>query len=228
VSAGGNLLRRLLGHDTVPGEPFLQRVQEGGGRFQRLVFTRNRRVMISVGDGGETLRVHEVFRAAPEEVQRAIGGLYARGAPHRREAARAVIRDFLVANAPSPAAAPPRTRRQQPADGATLALLQEEFDRVNREHFDSTLPRVPIHLSGRMRRRNGHFSTAPLEIVISRRLCTEAAAGEAERTLRHEMIHLWQHARGGRPDHGAEFRRWAVRLEVHPRATRQVEWLEGC
>jgi predicted SprT family Zn-dependent metalloprotease len=79
-----------------------------------------------------------------------------------------------------------------------------------------------------MRRRNGHFSIEPLEIVISRRLCDAAADGEAERTLRHEMIHLWQHVQGDRPDHGAEFRRWAVRLDVHPRATRDVEWLDRC
>jgi predicted SprT family Zn-dependent metalloprotease len=76
-----------------------------------------------------------------------------------------------------------------------------------------------------MKRRNGHFSVHPLEIVISRRLLTHAADGEAERTLRHEMIHLWQHESGRRPGHGADFRRWAERLGVRPRATRTVEWL---
>jgi predicted SprT family Zn-dependent metalloprotease len=75
-----------------------------------------------------------------------------------------------------------------------------------------------------MRRRNGHFCSHPLEIVISRQLCTHAAPGESEQTLRHEMIHLWQHVTGKKPDHGPEFRAWARRLDVHPRATRPVTW----
>ena len=75
-----------------------------------------------------------------------------------------------------------------------------------------------------MRRRNGHFCTHPLEIVISRRLCRKAEAGEAEKTLRHEMIHLWQHEQGHKPGHGRDFRRWAEKLGVHPRATRDVTW----
>jgi len=75
-----------------------------------------------------------------------------------------------------------------------------------------------------MRSRNGHFSRAPLEIVISRRLCEHAVPGEAEMTLRHEMIHLWQHVVGLKPDHGGTFRWWARRLDVHPRARRPVRW----
>jgi predicted SprT family Zn-dependent metalloprotease len=78
-----------------------------------------------------------------------------------------------------------------------------------------------------MRRRNGHFSSDPLEIAIARSLCLEAMAGEAERTLRHEMIHLWQWKNGVKVGHGKEFRRWAERLEIHPRATRSVCWLSG-
>src|SRR5690606_8265322 len=105
-----------------------------------------------------------------------------------------------------------------------LQRLQGEFDRVNREFFGGRLPRVPLRLSGRMRRRNGHFCSDPLEIAISRTLCHAGAEGEAERTLRHEMIHLWQWMEGKKPGHGADFRRWARRLDIHPRATRTVVW----
>jgi predicted SprT family Zn-dependent metalloprotease len=77
-----------------------------------------------------------------------------------------------------------------------------------------------------MKRRNGHFSARPLEIVLSRRLCTHGAPGEAEQTLRHEMIHLWQFVEGIPVDHGAAFRRMARKLDVHPRATRRVEWAD--
>jgi hypothetical protein len=159
-------------------------------------------------------------------VQHAIGRLYSRGSARERDRAREMIRAFLRHHPPAPPR--PRKRRVDPADETHLVRLREHFQRVNQEHFDAALPTVPIHLSGRMRRRNGHFSSDPLEIVISRRLCMEAADGEAERTLRHEMIHLWQHGRGERPDHGSAFRRWACILDVHPRATRSVEWLDRC
>ncbi|HEX5724987.1 MAG TPA: SprT-like domain-containing protein, partial [Longimicrobiaceae bacterium] len=105
-----------------------------------------------------------------------------------------------------------------------LDRLFAEFDRVNRLHFRGQLPRVPIFLSRKMRRRNGHFSSQPLEIVISRRLCTHGAPGEAEHTVRHEMVHLWQYMNGLPVDHGLAFRRVAHRVDVHPRATRDVKW----
>jgi hypothetical protein len=218
-----SLLGRLVGSNGSLGEPLLQEVRAGGGPFERVVFTRNRRVMVSVADGGRTLRVHESFRGAPPEVARAIGAMYGRASHAGRERARVVVRDFLRQRPPAPVG--PRRRRLGAGDRPHLERLAAEFARVNDAHFQGALPEVPLWLSGRMRSRNGHFSVQPLEIVISRRLCTHGEPGEAERTLRHEMIHLWQHAQGGRPDHGAEFRAWARRLDVHPRATREVRWL---
>lgn len=212
---GAFLMRR-------PGaDPILEEVARGGSRFERVVLTRNRRVMVSVGERGRVLRLHESFAHAPLEVLRAVGGLLA---PRRsgRARSRAVVRQF-IAGIPTPG---PRNRHRQvrPSDRPAIARLQEEFDRVNGAWFAGELPSVPIFLSGRMRSRNGHFCADPLEIVISRALCERADPGEAESTLRHEIIHLWQHHTGRRPDHGPEFRRWARRLGVHPRATRVVGW----
>jgi hypothetical protein len=220
------LLQRLFGH--TPEEPLLAEVRAGGPVFRAVVFTRNRRTMVSVGDGGATLRLHECFRAAPPEVLRAVGKLLSRRGAAEREAARAEVRDFLASALRTPAAAPtapaPRPRRRPAADRPQLARLQAEFDRVNAEFFGGALPRVHLALSGRMRRRNGHFSSVPLEIVVSRTLCLDAAAGEAEKTLRHEMIHLWQYVEGHKPGHGRDFRRWATHLGIHPRATRTVRY----
>jgi predicted SprT family Zn-dependent metalloprotease len=200
----------------------LARLRASGAPFERLVFTDNRRVMVSVGDRGRTLRLNESFRDAPDEVLRAVAALYARKGG--TEAARRVLRDFFAAR-PAPAAAPrPRTRRNPAADRPYLTRLAAEFERVNRDFFGGALPTVPLYLSGRMQRRNGHFSPRPLEIVISRRLCAEAHPGEAEETLRHEMIHLWQHHTGLPLGHGLDFRRMARRLGVHPRAARVVRW----
>jgi hypothetical protein len=194
--------------------------------FRRVVFTRNRRIMASVGDRGRELRLNQAFATAPRDVLVAVARLFSARDARTRSRAKAAVRAF-IATIPLEQAAVhrrPRKRRVQPGDEAHLETLREEFRRMNAAHFGGELPEVPLYLSGLMRRRNGHFSTHPLEIVISRTLCTHAHPGEALHTLRHEMIHLWQHVAGNKPDHGPEFRAWARRLDVHPRATRRVAW----
>lgn len=224
-------LRRLLAGEGDPPAPrertegeVLALVRAAGAQVREVVFTRNRRVMASLAGRGSTLRLHRAFASAPDGVLRAVGKLFGAGAARERASARAEVRDFLR-TVPAPARTR-RPRRIPPADRPHLERLRAEFARVNREHFGGALPEVPLFLSGRMKSRNGHFSAHPPEIVLSRRLCTDAAPGESEQTLRHEMIHLWQHASGKKPDHGAEFRAWARRLNVHPRARRTVCWQE--
>lgn len=225
MGGAGALAENLLPGVGSVEEILLSEAHAAGARFQQVVLTRNRRVMVSVGDGGRTLRVHEVFSGASPEVLRAVARMYGRGRPAGRMAAREVVREFIRTNPAAVATPvrPPRPRGLAPGDAERIERLRAEFDRVNAAYFDGALPPVPIALSGRMRRRNGHFSTHPLEIVVSRRLFTEAAEGEAEHTLRHEMIHLWQHHTGAKPGHGADFRQWARRLGVHPRARRVVQ-----
>jgi predicted SprT family Zn-dependent metalloprotease len=194
--------------------------------FRKVVFTRNRRIMASVGDRGRELRLNEGFAAAPREVLVAVARLFSARDARTRSRAKAAVREF-IATIPLENAAVrrrPRTRQVLAGDEPHLEALRQEFRRINAAHFDGQLPEVPLYLSGQMRRRNGHFCSHPLEIVISRALCTHAHDGEAMHTLRHEMIHLWQHASGKKPDHGPEFRAWARRLDVHPRATRRVSW----
>jgi len=206
-----------------PEERILRAIQAGGARVERVHLTRNRRVMASLAEGGEALRIHELFRDAPEEVLRSLGRIFSsRPAPERR-AARAEVRAFLSAAAP-PVPPVPRRARHRAGDRPILQRLAEEFTAVNATHFGGRLPRVTIRLSDRMRRRIGHFDAATLEIALSRRLCENAAPGEAEQTLRHEMIHLWQYVEGRKVGHGGDFRRWARRLGIHPRASRAVDW----
>lgn len=183
--------------------------------------------MASVAAAGAELRLNTAFAAAPDRVLAAVATLFTTRDGRKRSAARATVRHFIT-EIPQQPAAPrtPRKRRVLADDRPHLDRLRAEFDRVNLASFGGELPRVPLFLSGQMRRRNGHFSRQPLEIVISRRLCTHGHDGEAEQTLRHEMIHFWQHATGRPVDHGLEFRRMARRLDVHPRATRPVRWRE--
>lgn len=194
--------------------------------FRQVVYTRNRRTMASVAERGRTLRLHVSFAEAPSEVLLAVGRLFSARDARTRERAKAAVREFIrtIPLEPGVVRRRPRKRQVEPGDEPHVARLRDEFRRVNAAHFNGALPEVPLFLSGQMRRRNGHFCSSPLEIVISRTLCTHAHPGEAEHTLRHEMIHLWQHAAGKKPDHGPEFRAWARRLDVHPRATRRVQW----
>ncbi|HEU0301417.1 MAG TPA: SprT-like domain-containing protein [Longimicrobium sp.] len=194
---------------------------------RRVVYTRNRRIMASVAERGRALRLNEAFASAPRDVLVAVARLFSARDSRTRARAKAVVRGFIAQIPPAAVSAGPRRprrRRVLPGDERHLERLRDEFRRVNAAYFGGALPEVPLYLSGQMRRRNGHFSSHPVEIVISRRLLTHAHPGEAEHTLRHEMIHLWQHAEGKKPDHGPEFRAWARRLDVHPRATRAVGW----
>jgi hypothetical protein len=211
-------------------EPLLSELRRVGLPIDRIVYTQNRRVMVSVAEGGRTLRLHESFAAAPPATLSAVARLFASRSPQERSRARGLIRAHLQRSlTPSPGrSAPQRPPRPRASDRPHIARLASEFQRVNERYFDSSLPVIPIRLSGRMRRRNGHFTSQPLEIVISRLLCSNAVDGEAERTLRHEMIHLWQWKSGAKVGHGADFRRWAVELEIHPRATRNVKWVARC
>jgi hypothetical protein len=201
-------------------------VKAGGGGYERVVLTRNRRIMASSSEGGRTLRLHEAFVGAPPDVLEAVGRLLMReGAAHRVKS-REVVRKFLAsaAGVDSPEPRRARPRRVPTADLPYIERLQREFEATNELHFSSSLPRVPIRLSARMRRKNGHFCVDPLEIAISRTLCSNGVDGEAERTLRHEMIHLWQWHGGMKLGHRADFRRWAEILGIHPRASRTVYW----
>lgn len=205
----------------------LAEVRRGGGTFHEVIFTTNRRTMASVTNRGATLRLHEQFAVAPARVLHALARLFTAKQESARGEARRVVQAFLAEHNPHENTEPPRSfpREVLLRDEPHLARLRAEFDRVNKAHFGTLLPPVPLFLSGRMTTRNGHFSRKPLEIVISRRLCVRAAPGEAEHTLRHEMIHLWQHVVGTRPDHGGAFRWWARLLDVRPRARRPVRMI---
>lgn len=205
----------------------LRLTRAGGCAATTLVLTDNRRVMASVASRGATLRLNAAFLSAPDEVLYAVGVLFSPARKPRRLLAAATVRAFIRDIPAAVVIACPRPRRIPAADGEPIRRLRAEFERVNAESFAGALPPVPIFLSGRMRRRNGHFSADPLEIVLSRRLWALGEAGEVEETLRHEMIHLWQHVSKFPVDHGASFRRMARLLGVHPRARRDVRWRAG-
>ncbi len=207
-------------------EGVLAVLRRHGAPYRRVQFTNNRRTMVSVGRDPTLIRMNHRFASADEAILAAVAVLYTPGTRGKKKSqAKEAVQKFINA-LPLDDAPPrrPRRRRVHPADRAHLQRMQDEFDRANRLYFGGRLPRVPVHLSRSMSRRNGHFSSHPLEIVISWRLCVHGEEGQAEETMRHEMIHLWQYIEGAPVDHGPAFRRMAHRLDVHPRATRPVKW----
>jgi hypothetical protein len=187
---------------------------------------RNRSVLVSLTRHG-VLRVHADYAGAPDHVIAAIVRFLRRGVPAaERRRALEVLRAWPLS---SPAPRPRQARRAppSPADARMLAKLAARWQELNAQHFDGGLKEIPIHLSGRMRRRLGQLvyhrsSNAPIEIVLKRSFAHRSPWAQVDETLLHEMVHQWQ-AETGRPvDHGREFRRKAREVGITPRAMAQA------
>ncbi len=185
-----------------------------------LVLHRNRRVMLSF-DGCGALRVHEGYAQAPDDIIRAI---VAWARPGLRRAARLdLARVFLTfsvhGNQP-----PPRRKRPEPpvaGDDTKLLQLRALHHELNARWFDGRLTPVALELSGRMKRKLGHYeprSSGGPAIAISRRHLKRHGWGSVAETLLHEMVHQWQDETGLAVDHGPLFRRKAKAVGIDPRA----------
>jgi hypothetical protein len=184
---------------------------------------QNRRVMLSL-DARGGLRVHQGYAAAPDEVVAAIVQ-WARAT--RRKARLEAARTFLSFPVHQDGA-PPRRRRREPAepgDEERLAKLGALHRAFNQRWFGGSLEAVPLEISGRMRRKLGHYqprSSGGPTIAISRRhLRRDGWAGIAD-TLLHEMVHQWQDEAGLPVNHGPGFRKKAREVGIAPRATAVV------
>jgi hypothetical protein len=186
---------------------------------------RNTRVMVTL-DPRRGLRVHHGYAAAPDEVLRAIVRWARPGLS--RAARRAAARELLAFRVPQDATAcRPRRRAEaaEPGDDARLARLQLAHLELNDRWFGGGLRPVTIRLSGRMRRKLGHYepgSAGAPAIVLSRRHLRRDGWTAAIRTLLHEMVHQWQDENGLPLDHGAGFRRKAREVGIEPRAVSRV------
>jgi hypothetical protein len=199
-------------------ERFLQLLRSYGLRdIDTLRLTRNRATMVSFR--GRTLRLHEEFVRAPEDVQRAIAVFVSgRGAP-RREARSLILAHRIT----RPAPVVRRRETLHPDDVSLAERLTREHRRLNDLHFKGALRPVNVRVSRRMKTRLGHYAPGGAEagdIVISRRHIRRHGWREAFETLLHEMVHQWQEESGLPLDHGAEFRRKAREVGVTPSARR--------
>lgn len=187
-----------------------------------LRLTRNRSTLVSFRAG--TLRVHEGFARAPQEILRAIAVFVsARGAA--RLAARRLIVAHPLERDTTPR--PPRRTPLHPDDRAMAERLQREHARLNAHHFGGALGAIRVTVSRRMKSRLGHYAPARshpagAEIAISRRHIRRHGWEEAIDTLLHEMVHQWQEESGHPIDHGTAFRRKAREVGTTPRAKRAL------
>jgi SprT-like family len=201
---------------------FLVVLQHHGLRgVSQVVFTRNRRTMVSLAAG--VLRVHEGFVSAPPAVHAAIATF----ATSRNRAKRMAARDVIVAH-PVPVRAPKRRpTTQHPDDAAMAARLTLLHAQLNLEHFDGVLEPLEILVSRRLKRRLGHYAIRAQnggrgEIVISRGHVRRDGWAEAVHTLLHEMVHQWQDETGRPVDHGTGFRAKCRAVGIAPAATRML------
>ncbi len=203
-------------------DAFLHALRAHGLRgVDRIVFTRNRRTMVSLARG--VLRVHEGFATAPPEVQIAIATF----ATSRNRAKRNVARDVIVSY---PVPIRPVSRRpaeQHPDDEAMSVRLTTLHAQLNLEHFNGELAQLEIQLSRRLARRLGHYTPRVMtggigEIVMSRRHVRRDGWPEAIHTLLHEMVHQWQDETGRSVDHGSGFRAKCRAVGIEPSATRLI------
>jgi hypothetical protein len=210
---------------TVPPDAaaFLHVLRAHGLRgVDRVVFTRNRRTMVSVASG--VLRVHEGFAVAPTDIHAAIAIF----ATSRNRAKRVAARDVIVTY---PVPIRPATRRpaeQHPDDVPMAARLTTLHAQLNLEHFSGALAHLDIQVSRRLARRLGHYTPRSHtgigvgEIVISRRHVRRDGWPEAIHTLLHEMVHQWQDETGRPVDHGSGFRAKCRAVGIEPAATRMM------
>jgi hypothetical protein len=216
------------GAETLPFEskprvagPLFDRLRAFGlPHTVRVTLTRNRSVMVSFRGG--TLRLHEGFAEAPDDVLRAVV-VFMSGRGAARRAARRLL---LAHQIPREHRAPSRREGMHPDDAPLAARLQREHARLNAERFAGTLRSITLRVSRRMKSRLGHYAPAAsaggAEIVISRRHIRRHGWPEAIDTLLHEMVHQWQDESAHPIDHGALFREKAREVGALPRARRTL------
>ncbi|MBC7844647.1 MAG: SprT-like domain-containing protein [Gemmatimonadaceae bacterium] len=209
---------------AAPRDPdaFLHALRAHGLRgVERVVFTRNRRTMVSLASG--VLRVHEGFASAPA----AVHGAIATFATSRNRAKRSAAREVIVSY-PVPIRPAARRPAEQHADDLPMAArLTTLHAQLNLEHFDGALTHLEILVSRRLARRLGHYTPRAMtggigEIVLSRRHVRRDGWPEAIHTLLHEMVHQWQDETGRSVDHGAGFRAKCRAVGIEPAATRLI------
>lgn len=212
-------------------DPLLSTLRAHGSTVRAVRYRANRAVLLSLSRDGRTLNSHVCFRLAPPEVAEAVA-VFITAPRGSARAARALdrLRNWEGTRRGLEAArrARPRGRRTS-TDGPDTAPLRRLFDRLNAARFGSSLPAIPLRVSGRMTRTLGTVGYGPdrvgggprkvREIAIAVDLLLPGNRAILEDTMLHEMAHAEAWLRHGHRGHGAVWRRIAERVGCTPRAT---------
>ena len=203
-----------------------RRLDRLGLAVARVRLNDNASVLVSLSRS-RVLSIHRGFANAPDAVLAAIVTFFT---PRiRRETKRAALVEIQAFEV-RPSEPDRRARRldaPHPGDLVKTERLARLFGEHNARHFGGALPELPIRISGRMRTRLGQLcldpaTLKPFEITMSRRHLDRHGWDEADHTLLHEMVHLWQHVKGYPVDHGPIFRSKARAVGVTPSARRSL------
>lgn len=179
------------------------------------------------------VRVGEICRDMPLEAHRGlarilVAKLYGRRPPKR---ANKVYGDYIKT---------PEIRKKASESKRTLGRkmvtsaqgdtydLERIFDLLNRQYFNSKLPKPTLTWSSRKTYRIlGHHDAAHNTIVVSRSLDAESAPRfVVEYIVFHEMLHVahpTKHVNGRRYNHTAAFKRDEQKFEFYTEAEKWIE-----
>jgi len=179
------------------------------------------------------VRISDIFRDAPPNVQRAlafilVAKLLRRPAPEVHER---IYRDYAFSSQvqrASDIARRLRGRKMISTSRGSYHNLDRLFARLNRRHFDDELEKPTLTWSQRRTRRIlGHHDPAFNTIVISKTLdAPDVPAWFVEYILYHEMLHIKHPARivkGRRLSHTKAF---LAEEERYPLFDEAQEWLD--
>lgn len=187
----------------------------------------NQRVMVSLSDRG-VLRLHRGYAYAGDHILRAVIVFIEPGIP-RAEAkkARRILLGFPVERYSKTVHVRKRLPyRHHPGDVTDISRLERLHSQLNELHFASSLHRVSLRISHRMKRKLGEITLdgndQPAAITIGRLHIDRDGWTQVMVTLLHEMVHQWQAESGIAVDHGKKFHSKAIEIGISAFASRRV------
>lgn len=188
---------------------------------------------IRIRDAKVYVRIAEIFRFAPLEIQRSLASILVSKILRKRvprtdsESYQAFVKtDFVQTQALENRRA--RGRKIVTTAKGEIYDLEEIFARLNRVYFQNSLPRPVLTWSARKTfQRLGHHDATHQTLVISRSLDDrKIPAFVVEYVVYHEMLHIKHptiHHNGRRYNHTPAFRRDEEKFVYFTEADRWIE-----